>query len=185
LLDRELIELEKDPGNRETLSSIFRTMHTIQGTSGFLGFLKLEQVAHAGENLLSLLRDGVIHITTERTTALPSLVDAIRQMLDSIEETETDSDRDDRALIETPNRLQKDHDPCFDEESCRCRILRRCWILLLHPNPSRPRALRSGETAWENPRRVGEPPFSCVFFGTECARYRKSGSWVEDAYGKY
>jgi flagellar motor protein MotB/HPt (histidine-containing phosphotransfer) domain-containing protein len=108
LLDRELIKLEKDPGNRETLSSIFRTIHTIKGTCGFLGFSKLEKVAHAGENLLSLLRDGVILITTERTTALLGLVDAIRQMLDSIENAGNDGDRDDSALIDTLNRLQKD-----------------------------------------------------------------------------
>ena len=50
LLDRELINLEKDPGNRGTLASIFRTIHTIKGTCGFLGFTKLESVAHVGEN---------------------------------------------------------------------------------------------------------------------------------------
>jgi len=58
LLDRELINLEKDPGNRGMLASIFRTIHTIKGTCGFLGFTKLESVAHVGENLLSKLRDG-------------------------------------------------------------------------------------------------------------------------------
>ena len=111
LLDRELIKLEKDPGNRETLSSIFRTIHTIKGTCGFLGFGKLEQVAHAGENLLSLLRDGAIRLNTERTTALLSLVDAVRQMLDSIEKTENEGQRDDSALIETLKRLQRDDEP--------------------------------------------------------------------------
>jgi len=111
LLDRELIKLEKDPGDRETLSSIFRTIHTIKGTCGFLGFSKLERLAHAGENLLSLLRDGAIRLTTERTTALLSLVDAVRRMLDNIEKTESDGDRDESALIETLNRLQKDGDP--------------------------------------------------------------------------
>ena len=111
LLDRELIKLEKDPGDRETLSSIFRTIHTIKGTCGFLGFSKLERVAHAGENLLSLLRDGTIQLTTERTTSLLSLVDAVRRMLDSIEKTQTDGEHDDSALIDTLNRLQKDSEP--------------------------------------------------------------------------
>jgi HPt (histidine-containing phosphotransfer) domain-containing protein len=57
LLDRELVRLEKDPRNRDTLASVFRTIHTIKGTCGFLGFTKLESVAHVGENLLSKLRD--------------------------------------------------------------------------------------------------------------------------------
>ena len=57
-LDRKLVRLEKDPKDRDTLSSIFWTIHTIKGTCGFLRFGKLESVAHAGESLLSLLRDG-------------------------------------------------------------------------------------------------------------------------------
>jgi two-component system, chemotaxis family, sensor kinase CheA len=107
-LDRELVSLEKDPRNRETLSSIFRTIHTIKGTCGFLAFGKLESVAHAGESLLSLLRDGAIGLTPERTTALLSLVDAVRQMLGSIERSGNEGERDDGELVETLKRLQKD-----------------------------------------------------------------------------
>src|SRR5260221_12438732 len=80
-LERELVSLEKDPRNRETLSSIFRTIDTIKGTCGFLAFGKLESVAHAGESLLSLLRDGTFVLTTERTTAMMSVVNAVRRML--------------------------------------------------------------------------------------------------------
>ncbi len=107
LLDRELITLERDPGNRETLSGIFRTIHTIKGTCGFLAFPKLESVAHAGENFLSLLRDGVLALSPESTTALLRMVDAIRQMLHSIETSGNEGERDDSALIETLRRLQK------------------------------------------------------------------------------
>ena len=73
-LDRELIELEKDPHNRATLASVFRTIHTIEGTCGFLGFTKLEAVAHVGENLLSRLRDGELVLNLEITTALLRMV---------------------------------------------------------------------------------------------------------------
>jgi len=127
LLDRELVNLEKDPSNRDTLSSIFRTIHTIKGTCGFLGFGKLESVAHAGENLLSLLRDGTIGLTPERTTALLSLVDAVRQMLGSIESVGNEGERNDEALIETLKRLQKDaeakpvegHEPAESREEAK------------------------------------------------------------------
>jgi len=107
LLDRELITLERDPGNRETLSSIFRTIHTIKGTCGFLAFPKLEKVAHAGESLLSLLRDGALALSPACTTALLRMVDAIRQMLHSIEVSGNEGERDDSPLIETLERLQK------------------------------------------------------------------------------
>jgi two-component system, chemotaxis family, sensor kinase CheA len=105
-LDREFVSLEKDPRNTETLASIFRTIHTIKGTCGFLGFSKLEAVAHVGENLLSKIRDGVIHLNPEITTALLAMVDAIRQMLTSIENSGTEGERNDADLIATLTRLQ-------------------------------------------------------------------------------
>jgi two-component system chemotaxis sensor kinase CheA len=57
-LDSELVKLETDPSAQELVSSIFRTIHTIKGSCGFLGFSKLEKVAHVGESLLSRLREG-------------------------------------------------------------------------------------------------------------------------------
>src|SRR5579872_1308971 len=105
LLDRELINLEKDPGNRSTLASIFRTIHTIKGTCGFLGFTKLESVAHVGENLLSKLRDGELALNPEMTTALLAMVDAIRQMLASVEAVGNEGERNDQELIQTLTRL--------------------------------------------------------------------------------
>jgi len=80
-LDRDLVVLEKDPHAKETLGSIFRTIHTIKGSSGFLGYKKLEAVAHVGENLLSKLRSGVFTINPEIASALLAMVDAVRFML--------------------------------------------------------------------------------------------------------
>jgi chemotaxis protein histidine kinase CheA len=104
-LDQDLIALEKDPGNRETLASIFRTIHTIKGTSGFLAFNQLESLTHAGENLLARLRDGLLALTPEITTALLSMVDAVRQMLASIEATGNEGQRSDQELIVVLTRL--------------------------------------------------------------------------------
>jgi len=104
-LDRDLVALEEHPGDRETLASIFRTIHTIKGTSGFLGFTQLEAVAHVGESLLARLRDGLLHLRPELTTALLAMVDAVRQMLGSIEQTGSEGQRNDRDLIETLTRL--------------------------------------------------------------------------------
>jgi len=100
-LDQDLIALEKDPGNCDVLASIFRTIHTIKGTSGFLAFNRLEAVAHAGESLLARLRDGRLQLTPEITTALLSMVDAVRQMLAHIEAKGDDGERNDEQLIQT------------------------------------------------------------------------------------
>ena len=106
-LDRELVGLEKNPHDREALASVFRTIHTIKGTCGFLGFNKLEKVAHVGENLLTRLRDGQLTLNPELTTALLGMVDAVRQMLNQIEVSGQEGERDDSVLISTLSRLQQ------------------------------------------------------------------------------
>jgi two-component system, chemotaxis family, sensor kinase CheA len=105
-LDRDLVNLEKEPASSEILSSIFRTIHTIKGTSGFLAFEKLEALTHVGESLLSRLRDGQLLINAEITSALLTLVDAVRQMLTSIEATGMDGDKKYESLIACLNQLQ-------------------------------------------------------------------------------
>src|SRR5437899_2421950 len=75
-LDRDLLALEDDPDDPAVLASIFRTIHTVKGTCGFLGFAKLESLSHVGENLLSRLRDGALRLTPEMANALLALSDA-------------------------------------------------------------------------------------------------------------
>ena len=106
-LDRDLVSLEKDPHSKDHLASIFRTIHTLKGTSGFLGFSKLEAVAHVGENLLSKMRDGIFTINPEIASALLATVDAVRFMLGQIEATDEPGDRDYSGLIEELARLNE------------------------------------------------------------------------------
>jgi two-component system chemotaxis sensor kinase CheA len=105
-LDLDLVTLEHDPAERETLARVFRTMHTVKGTAGFLGLQKLQAVAHAAENLLSRLRDGEMVFNPEIASVLLSVVDAVRQMLAQVEKSETDGEGDFSALIQTLERLR-------------------------------------------------------------------------------
>ncbi len=91
-LDRDLVELEQQPGSRELLSSIFRTIHTIKGTSGFLALSRLESLTHVGENLLSKLRDGVLTMTPSTADALLRMIDVTRSLLAVVERTNSDED---------------------------------------------------------------------------------------------
>ncbi|MGC4083910.1 MAG: Hpt domain-containing protein, partial [Vicinamibacterales bacterium] len=104
-LDQAFVRLEKEPGDTTNLAGIFRTIHTIKGTSGFLGFTTLERVAHAGENLLSLLRDGSLALNGEMTSALLRVVDATRSMLSTIEASGSDGGADYSPLIADLERL--------------------------------------------------------------------------------
>ncbi|MGB0910827.1 MAG: chemotaxis protein CheW, partial [Nitrospirales bacterium] len=106
-VERDLVDLEETP-DENTLSSIFRAIHTIKGTCAFLGYLKLESLAHTGETLLSLIRDGALVLTPPRTSALLTMVDAIRQMLASIEAHNHDGADDYPALKAQLTALQKD-----------------------------------------------------------------------------
>jgi two-component system chemotaxis sensor kinase CheA len=84
-LDQELVELEQRPKDTALLASIFRTIHTIKGTCGFLGFSILERISHQAENLLSQLRDGQRELTPELVSLILETVDATRRVLASIE----------------------------------------------------------------------------------------------------
>ena len=86
-MDQDLLVLERDPGASEAITRIFRTMHTIKGTCGFLGFGTTEGVAHAAESLLGGLRDGEFAVTPQIVTALLSAGDAIRAVLAEIQAT--------------------------------------------------------------------------------------------------
>ena len=98
-LDQELVKLETDPTSRELLDSIFRTIHTIKGSCGFLGFSRLEKVAHAGESLFSKLREGQLTLNSEITSGLLAMVDAVRRMLTEIQATEQDGNNDYPELL--------------------------------------------------------------------------------------
>ena len=94
-----LIELEKDPTSKKLVSAIFRTLHTVKGTCGFLGLSRLEAIAHAGENLLSLVRDGVVSFNQAIASALLATGDAVRAILAQLEKTETEGDVDYSDLV--------------------------------------------------------------------------------------
>jgi len=97
-----LTELEKRPDDGELVAEIFRAVHTIKGTTGFLGFGRLERLAHAGESLLGALRDGKLAVSTELVNGLLELMDGLRSILQTIEATGTEGERltdNDDALI--------------------------------------------------------------------------------------
>lgn len=110
-LDQDLVALESEPGSRDRLASIFRTIHTLKGTAGFLAFGTLERLTHTGENLLSRLRDGELHYTAPRATALLEMVDAIRRLLANIEAGGAEGEVDCAALIARLAQLTEDDAP--------------------------------------------------------------------------
>jgi two-component system chemotaxis sensor kinase CheA len=110
-LDTDLVGLEKSATPGEALGRIFRTLHTIKGSCSFLGFTRLEAVAHAGEDLLGKLRSGKLALSPTITDGLLRMVDAIRKMLAQIELKGQDGPEDERELIALLASLASAPDP--------------------------------------------------------------------------
>lgn len=98
-LDRDLVELESRPDDPAVLARVFRTIHTIKGTCGFLGYRRLESLTHAGENLLGALRAGELTLDGPVTTTLLTLVDATRAVLRHIERRGVEGDDEHASVI--------------------------------------------------------------------------------------
>lgn len=105
-VEQELVDLEGHSDQDDIIASIFRSIHTIKGTCSFLGFNKLEKLAHTGETLLSMVRDGELQLIEDITTALLAMIDAIRQMLTSIEGSGNDGEEEYPELIARLTALQ-------------------------------------------------------------------------------
>src|SRR5947208_8369819 len=98
-VDNQLVRFEQDPTDAKILDNIFRLVHTIKGTCGFLGLPRLEALAHAGETLMGKFRDGM-PVTAEAVTLILSSIDRIKEILAGLEATEAEPEGNDRDLID-------------------------------------------------------------------------------------
>jgi two-component system, chemotaxis family, sensor kinase CheA len=103
-VDAELVRFEREPNNREILANVFRVVHTIKGTCGFLGLPRLETLAHAAESLMGKFRDGM-PVTVDAVTLILSTIDRIKAILEALEAYETEPAGDDVDLTAQLNRL--------------------------------------------------------------------------------
>jgi|GEM_PF-4913353 len=104
-LDQDLVILESNPKDQEVLNRIFRTIHSIKGTSGFFGLTKLESVAHLGENLLDGLRSSKLELNAEITNVLLQLVDSIREIFSYVGKGQGEGPTSYEALIEKLKKI--------------------------------------------------------------------------------
>ena len=99
-LDNDLITLEQNPNDKNLISKIFRLMHTIKGTCGFLGLPRLETVAHRAENVMGRFRDGNLEVTPAYVSLILESLDRVRFLLGHIEANGTEPEGSDAELIE-------------------------------------------------------------------------------------
>ena len=107
VLDVELVRLEQDPNSPKLLDNIFRLVHTIKGTCGFLGLPRLERVAHASENVLGKVRDNEIEVTPEAVTLILKAIDRIKEIIAFLEASQAEPEGDDSDITERLNAFAK------------------------------------------------------------------------------
>ncbi len=97
-VDNQMVRFEQEPNNAKILDNIFRLVHTIKGTCGFLGLPRLEALAHAGETLMGKFRDGM-PVTGEAVSLILASIDRIKEILGGLEATESEPEGNDQDLI--------------------------------------------------------------------------------------
>jgi len=103
-VDVELVRFEQEPNNAKILDNIFRLVHTIKGTCGFLGLPRLEALAHAAETLMGKFRDGM-PVTGDAVTLILSTIDRLKEVLGGLEQNEAEPEGDDKDLIGELERM--------------------------------------------------------------------------------
>ena len=98
VVDLELVRFEQDPNNAKILDNVFRLVHTIKGTCGFLGLPRLEALAHAAEALMGKFRDGA-SATGEAVTLVLATIDRIKEILEALEQHQREPEGSDGELI--------------------------------------------------------------------------------------
>ncbi len=121
VLDVELIKLEQQPDNPELLGVIFRVVHTIKGTCGFLGLPRLEAVAHAAEEVLGKFRAGELTVPQDAVTLILESLDCIKGLLSALEQTEAEPAGDDKELISRLDAFAKGGDAPSPAEQAACQ----------------------------------------------------------------
>ena len=105
IVDAALVTLEQNPEDETQIDNIFRLVHTIKGTCGFLGLPRLASVAHAGENVLGKIRDKELTVDADVVTIILEAMDVIKELLETLEQTEEEPEGDDADLIARLNAV--------------------------------------------------------------------------------
>lgn len=99
LVNQELVSFERNPSDKVALDKIFRLVHTVKGTCGFLNLLRLEALTHAAETMLGQFRDGSVAVTEEAVSLTLKSIDRLTVILFGLEKSGAEPEGDDRDLI--------------------------------------------------------------------------------------
>jgi two-component system chemotaxis sensor kinase CheA len=176
-MERCLTDLEERPQDAGLIGEIFRSVHTIKGTTGFLGFKRLETLAHAGENLLGQLREGKLTANRPIITGLLHLLDGLRSILKTIEADSNEGEGEDTGLIGRLEELQVPAQARAKHPAHARAGATSALVLPAEPERAQPAAL---ESVPEEPAQAATPaPMAPVEAEGDQVRPRAQGTAAE------
>jgi two-component system chemotaxis sensor kinase CheA len=168
-VDAELVRFEQEPNNAKILDNIFRLVHTIKGTCGFIGLPRLQRLAHAAETLMGKFRDGM-SVTGEAVTLVLSTIDRTKDLLKELEKNQREPEGNDDDLIAALERMAqqvsaggKPAPARFFPAKCRSTNWSACFARPPVPGQPRRRSLRTTGTRSATRARIAaraKPPAS-------------------------
>ena len=172
VVDVELVRFESNPGDKATLNNIFRLVHTIKGTCGFIGLPRLESIAHAGETLLGKFRDGALPVTPASVTLVLASVDRIKLILAHLAAEQVEPPGDDRDLIAQLERVSQGEAIAPTPKPAPAPVISAPVVVAeVTPGPE----AQEGEGRWDGdqgrflrPGEVSLADLEAAFMNTEC-----------------
>lgn len=178
VVDVELVRFESNPGDKATLNNIFRLVHTIKGTCGFIGLPRLESIAHAGETLLGKFRDGALPVTPASVTLVLASIDRIKLILAHLAAEQVEPPGDDRDLIEQLERVSQGEAVAPTPRPAPAPVISAPVVVAeIAPEPEAP----EGEGRWDADQGRFLRPGEVSLADLEAAFMNTEGPEVEEA----
>ena len=174
VVDVELVRFEQEPNNASILANIFRLVHTIKGTCGFLGLPRLEALTHAAENLMGKFREGM-PVTGEAVTLILFTIDRIKEILDELEKNHQEPmGTDDDLIAELHGMLRQAKSPAAPPPGTVGSLVSQTA-----GTPAAPRRSFPGRTGARLPRNSGAGADA-----SEASRFRQIRIGGKEAQGR-
>ncbi|MBP5746351.1 MAG: chemotaxis protein CheA [Lachnospiraceae bacterium] len=121
-LNTQILDLEQEPGNMDTINEIFRAAHTLKGMAGTMGYKRMQNLTHNMENVFSEVRNGAAKVNASVVDVLFQCLDALDEYVTNIQTTGDEGDNDNENLIKAFNDFLAGNEPDADKEAPKAEV---------------------------------------------------------------
>ena len=107
-LNTQIMNLEQNPEDADTINEIFRAAHSLKGMAGTMGYKRMQNLTHDMENVFTEIRNGSLKVNSNLIDILFQCLDALDEYTNNIQETSDEGTNDNKPLIEQLNAFLKE-----------------------------------------------------------------------------